>query len=177
MPRASDARILREWLALPARLGAAVSGLRATQLDARRSPQSLSPRETVHHLVEANVIASSILLAALATDGGPYDWTWVWPNGAWMKRMGYDRAPVGTAIPLLRAIGRHFEVLIEANPGAMRRKVTLFDTPEGKRYRKTVAQVLATEVAHAEEHLGDLPARSRVRRRPVRAASRTARRS
>ena len=174
MARASrntaERKLLRDWLALPARLDAAVAGRSPAELDARRGPQSLSPRETVHHLVEANLIASSILLAALATDGGPYDWTWVWPNGEWMKRMGYDRAPVPKAIELLHALGRHFEVLLAANPDAMRRKVTLFDTPDGKRYSKTVAQVLATEVAHAQEHLGDLPPRPRVRRSKTRRA-------
>lgn len=151
-------KALREWLALPAKLEAAVRG-RSTKaaLAARRGPESLSVRETVHHVVESNLIAGSILLAALATDGGPYDWTWVWPNGAWMKRMGYDRAPVGAAIELLRALTRHFDVLLAANPDGMRRKVRLFDKPGAPRYTRTVEQVIAGEVKHAREHLGDLP--------------------
>ena len=52
---ARDRKLLREWLALPAHLQAAVVGRSAAELDARRDPQSLSPRETVHHLVEANL--------------------------------------------------------------------------------------------------------------------------
>lgn len=156
---AKDKKVVREWLALPGQLERRVRGLSKTALAARRGAQSLSVRETIHHVVESNLVAAGILHCALATDGGTYDWTWVWPNAAWMQRLGYDRAPVGAAIGLLRALTRHFAVLLAVNDDALRRKVKLFDRPGARKYVKSVEQVLAFEVARTREHLADLPPR------------------
>lgn len=152
---------LKAWMALPGHLKSAVHGLPEVRLDGRAGPESMSVRETVHHLVEANVIASNILLSALARSGSPYDWTWVWPGGEWMQRVGYGTAPVRPAIDLLAALTRHFAALLTQSADAMDRTVVLYDTADGPRYTKTVRQLLRDEVAHAREHLSALPPRRR----------------
>ncbi len=160
---------LRAWLAIPDRLQAAIAGLPPRALDFRAEPEAFSMREWVHHLVEANLVASSMLVCALGTDGGTFDWSWLWPSPEWMRRLGYDKAPVRPSLAALRALQRHVAGLLAATDGGLRRRVTLFDTPDGKRYRRTVEQLLAAEVAHAREHLRDV---ARLRARWVRTGAR-----
>jgi hypothetical protein len=157
----AGARALRDWLAIPDAIEAALRGRSARELDARGGKQAWSPREAAHHLVEANLIATSIVLAALGTDGGRYDWTWVQPNTAWTRRMGYERVAVRPALAALRAVGRHLAAVLQAADGGLSRTVELWDAPGAPTYRKSVAQLLADEVAHAKEHLGELPRRAR----------------
>src|SRR5262245_1262397 len=97
-------KVVARWMALPDQLRKAARGLSDARLDSRASPGSMTVRETVHHLVEANLVASNIVIAALANSGSAYDWTWVNPNASWMRRLGYDKAPVGPAIATLAAL-------------------------------------------------------------------------
>lgn len=124
----------------------------------------MSVRETVHHLVEANLIASNIVIAALAKSGIAYDWTWVTPGGQWMERLGYGRVGVGPAIATLTGLTRHLAAVLSVTGDGLERTVRLRDAPRAPQYTKTVREILADEVDHAEEHLGTLPARRRERR-------------
>ena len=57
---------LQAWLMIPAEIEKALQGLPEEDLDLRGGPDGWSIRETVHHLVEANLVASNIVIAALA---------------------------------------------------------------------------------------------------------------
>jgi len=149
---------LTAYLRLPSRIRAAIRGLEENELDLRGGSEGWSIRETVHHLVEANLIASNMILAALANDGQEFDWTWVHPNKRWMQRLGYDKASVGPAIAMLGAIGKHLAQLLDDRPAALERTVSLNDSPGAERYTKTVEEILAQEVEHAAGHLGDVQA-------------------
>jgi hypothetical protein len=138
------------WSDIPDAIAEAIA---RADLDRRGGPHQWSIRESVHHLVEANLIAAGMMIAALGKSGSTFDWSWLNPDRGWMTRLGYDRAEVGPALDLLRALCRHVSALLDANPKARQRKVTLFDTPGGKRYTKTIAQILEQEIEHAEEHL------------------------
>jgi hypothetical protein len=148
----------RAWLALPARIEHALRGLTEKELDLRGGPEGWSIRETVHHLVEANLVASNIVVAGLARDGCVYDWSWINPNAAWMRRVGYSKAPVGPALDALRALGPHLAGLVRSTPGASRRSVRLLDEKGARPRRTTIAQVLKDEVEHAAHHLGEVAA-------------------
>src|SRR5687767_151183 len=95
---------LQAWREIPWRIERSIEGLSEAELDLRAETPGLSSREIVHHLAEANLVAATILIAALAKSGCTYDWSWVTPGGDWMKRMGYDRAPVQPALAALRAL-------------------------------------------------------------------------
>jgi hypothetical protein len=151
--------VVTRWMAIPNQLRTAVRGLSGERLDARAGPESLSIRQTVHHLVEANLIASNIVIAALANSGSTYDWTWVMPGRPWMQRLGYDKAPVEPAVATLGALVRHLAAILEATGDGGQRTIQLYDAPGAPRYTKTVEQVLADEVSHAREHLDALPPR------------------
>jgi len=165
-----DRKVLRDWLAIPDRIEAAVRARPGRSVDVRGGTNDVSMRETAHHLVEANLVAVSMVIAALGTDGGRFDWTWLMPNTAWMRRLRYERVPVAPSIAALRAVGRHVAGVIEATGDGLQRRVELWDSPGAPHYSKTVAQILEMEVAHAREHLGELPA-PRAPRRPRRRAA------
>ncbi len=105
MPKTpTAAEVIARWKRIPAQLGRAVPGVPEAQLSRRADPRQMTIRETVHHLVEANLVASNIIIAALAKSGSSYDWTWLTPGGRWLRRMGYNRAPVRPALATLAAL-------------------------------------------------------------------------
>ena len=146
--------LLQAWRAIPANIEKVIDGLSEAELDRRGEPDEWSIRETVHHLVEANLVASNILLAALARRGSVvYDWSWVIPDAAWMQNMRYATAPVGPAINALRGLQEHFDELIGNIPDALQREVKLLDAPGAETHTETVAAILRQEVEHADHHL------------------------
>jgi hypothetical protein len=154
--RAEAAEALRAWLAIPESIERAIDGLREDDLDLRGGADGWSIRETVHHLVEANLVASNIMIAALARSGCTYDWSWVNPDAAWMRRVGYDSAPIRPALATLHALCEHIAGLIRAADHGDQREVQLLDAPGAKLYTKAVKDLLTQEVEHADEHLGVL---------------------
>ncbi len=151
--------VLARWMAIAGQLKSVVRGLPSARLDARAGSDRMSIRETVHHLVEANLVVSNIVIAALANSGSTYDWTWVNPGGSWMSRLGYSKAPIGPAISTLESLTRHFAALFSVVDDGLTRTVKLYDSPGAPHYTKTVGQLLLDEVNHAREHLDALPPR------------------
>jgi hypothetical protein len=152
--RATTGGALPAWRAIPASIEKAIAGLAEEDLELRCGADGLSIRETVHHLAEAGLIASTIILAALARGGGTvFDWSWVYPNAAWNERMGYAAAPIEPALRTLSALCEHIGGLIERRPDALRQEVRLLDAPDAALYARSVEGVLEQEVEHAEGHL------------------------
>jgi len=147
------AALLKSWQAIPTRIEGAIRGLSGSALDARGGDENWSIRETVHHLVEANLIASNILLAALAGSASPYDWSWVIPSSTWMRRLGYARAPVRPALSALEGLCGHFAVLLAACRGGFDREIRLLDSRGARPRATTVRKILEEQVDHAREHL------------------------
>ncbi len=159
------AAVVSQWSGIPERIRRSISGLKGADLRTRGGSEGWSVAEYVHHLVEANLIASHIVLAALGKPGCTYDWSWVTPDRSWMARLSYDRAPVEPAVRLLGALTRHVSSLVTLAPGALSRHVELLDAPGTPTRRSTVAKVLRAEVEHATHHLGDIAAARGTRRR------------
>ena len=145
-----------EWAMIPADIEKSISGLSETDLDRRGGSEGWSIREYVHHLVEANLVASTMVIAALANTGGDFDWTWVNPNEAWMKRVGYDKADVKPALTMLTAVCDHITGIVAAQPGMLERYIRLNDSPGAKRYSATVEKILRDEREHANHHRADI---------------------
>jgi DinB family protein len=149
-------RPVAEWNKIAGKIRNSIRGLNETDLGLRGGSEGWSIRENVHHLVEANLVASNMIIAALATNGSYYDWTWVNPDKSWMQRVGYDTADVGPAIETLRALCQYISGLLGGRPGALARTVKLNDAPGATRYVMTVEKILWQEVEHANDHLGDI---------------------
>jgi len=155
---------VKEWKGIPGRLRRAISGLSARDLRRRGGSEDISIAEYAHHLVEANIVASTIALAALGKPGCVFDWSWMYPDARWVKNLGYARAPLGPALGVLEALCRHVAGLARAAPGGLSRSVRLVDSPGARPRRRTLEQVFAEECEHARHHLRDI-AETRKKRR------------
>src|SRR3954447_14367704 len=150
--RASD-QPLSEWLQVSRSLEIALEGLTQDALDLRGGPDGWSIRETVHHLVESNLAACTIVIAAVGTGGCTYDCSWFNPDRAWMERMGYSRGAVAPAIEVLSALCRYVAALLSTAPDGLRREVKLLGAPGTEPYQMTVEQMISLEVEHGRHHL------------------------
>jgi len=153
MGDSTEPAALRAWLTIPSDIERALEGLTEEALDLRGGTDGWSIRETVHHLVEANLVATNIMIAGLAKSGCTYDWSWVTPDASWMQRMGYTTAPLRPALDTLQALCEHIAGLIRGTSDGLLREVRLLDAPGAELYTKTVQDLLTQEIEHAEQHL------------------------
>ena len=142
------------WRSIVDLVQARVAGRGEAELDRRADAESLTLREAVHHVAEANVVAASIVIAALGSPGCVYDWSWMLPFGPWMGRLRYGEKPLGPALRLLAALNDYVAALVEPLPDGLSRPVRLKDVPEGPPRATTVGEVLLAEALHAREHFG-----------------------
>ncbi|MEX0733602.1 MAG: hypothetical protein WD944_12295 [Steroidobacteraceae bacterium] len=147
---------LRAWGSLPRLIRKAIRGLPARDLGRRGGSEAWSVRKYVHHLLEANVIAATIIIAALGKPGSVYDWSWVRPEGEWVRRLGYNRVAVEPALAFFEHLCRYVTLVVRAAPRGLRSPVRLKDTTAGTLTRKTVEQILRDEWEHAQHHLQDI---------------------
>jgi hypothetical protein len=150
---ANHEHALDAWRSLVPLVHGMVEGLSDADLDRRPDESSMSIRETVHHLVEANVVAGSIVIAALGSPGSVFDWSWMMPFGPWMERMGYDRKPLAPSLRLLDALNEYVVAQLDPLADGLDRTVRLRDQPGGELRTATVAEVLLQEAEHAREHV------------------------
>jgi hypothetical protein len=148
--------LLRTWRKIPRHIEKTVRGLSRGQLEARKQDGMMSIHETVHHIAEANIVAASMIIAAIGKDCATYDWTWLYPNLDWVERLGYAHAPIKPVIKMLDGMNEHVANLVRANPKVLQCKVTLFDKPRGKKYTMTVSAIISHEVSHALDHLKEV---------------------
>jgi hypothetical protein len=147
---------LSEWLQVSRSIEIALEGLTEDNLTLRGGPNGWSVRETVHHMVESNLVAGTAVIAAVGTSGCTYDCSWLNPDRAWMERMGYTHAAVAPAIDALSALCRYVAALLSAAPDALRREVKLLGAPGTEPYLMTVEQMIRLEVEHVRHHLQEI---------------------
>jgi hypothetical protein len=143
------------WTSIVPLVEERVRGLDDAALDRRPEGAAMTLRETVHHVVEANVVAAGIAVAALGSPGCVFDWSWMMPFGPWMERMRYDRKPLGPSLALLRALNAWVVAQLAPLPDALELTVRLVDQPGAAPRTATVADVLLQEVEHAREHFDE----------------------
>ena len=153
-PRSSR-NALAAWSSIVPLLDGLVAGLPDEELDRRRPGAPFSIRETVHHVAEANVVAASIVIAALGSPGSVYDWSWMLPFGKWMEQMRYDRKPLAPSLRLLAALNEYVVAQIEPLADGLERTARLVDQPGAEPRTVTVAEILLQEADHAREHVGE----------------------
>lgn len=146
---------LSDWLQVSRTLEIALEGMTDDDLNFRGGPLGWSIRETVHHLVESNLVACTIVIAAVGAGGCKFDCSWLNPYQAWMERMGY-RGTVTPAIEASTASCRYVSALLSAAPDGLRRDIELLGAPGTEPYRVTVEQMIVLEVEHGRQHLHEL---------------------
>ena len=149
--------LLDKWRRVPQLVSDVVDGRPDEVLAQAKGSDGLTMLELVHHLTEANIVAATMIIAAMGASGTTYDWSWLWPNKEWADRLGYSRVPAAGSIKLLDALIEHVtHVIRAAGNDALEREVRLFDTPNSDVYTKTVADIVRMEIDHAENHLRDV---------------------
>ncbi len=156
MTQDEKTELTRNWRAIGDAVRASLEALGEDELDGRRTPEAMTARETAHHIAESNIIACSMIIAALGASGATYDWSWLYPNTEWVERMLYADLDVAPAIEALTAMNGQVANMIEAREDALACEVTLFDKPGGEPYKWTVEKILSHEVEHARGHLAEL---------------------
>ena len=133
--------MLDEWAALP------------DVVERAFRDRSLDTPATVHHLLEANLVASNMIIAALGTDEYEFDWVWLIPDEQWNARLGYADVDVEPAIELFRALAKYISALLSRDPALMQRRIRLRDSDSSEPYAISIEGILAQEIEHAREHL------------------------
>ena len=141
------------WKSIVGLVHAHTDGRTEADLDRRDDGEPMTRREVVHHVVEANVVAASIVIAGLGSPSSAYDWSWMMPFGPWLERMRYANKPIGPALRLCEALNEYVVALVSPLPDGLQRTVLLVDQPGAEPRRTTVGDVLLQEAAHAREHL------------------------
>jgi hypothetical protein len=141
------------WKSIVGMVYAHIEGRTESDLDCRDDDEPMTRREVVHHIVEANVVAASIVIAALGSPGCVYDWSWMLPFGPWLERMRYADKPIGPALKLFEALNEYVVAQVSPLPDGLQRAVLVVDQPGAEPRRTTVGGVLLQEAAHARDHL------------------------
>lgn len=152
---------LEAWRSIVPLVRGMAEGLPEAELDRRREGAPFSIREMVHHVAEANVVAASIVIAALGSPGSVYDWSWMLPFGKWMEQMRYDQKPLAPSLRLLEALNDYVAAQIEPLADGLERTARLVDQPGAEPRAVTVAEILLQEAEHAREHAGEVGADQR----------------
>ena len=142
--------VIDQWQRIPARVEALVAQGPLDEI----VEEGMTRREFVHHVAEANVVAASIVIAALGSPGCTYDWSWMQPFGRWMDRLDYRSKPIEPSLRLLHALNDYVAAQLRPLKDGLDRAVLLRDAPDQEPHRATVADVLRQEIAHLDEHLG-----------------------
>jgi len=147
---------LKSYEQIPAKITTALAKIPADKLDLRSGNSDMSLRETVHHLVEANIVAASMVIAALGSEKATYDWSWLWPGRDWCDRMRYDAVPLDASVTTLNGLVQHITNLIRVRDDAASRKVSVHDLPGETPYFRTLAEIIDQEGKHVDEHLDEI---------------------
>jgi hypothetical protein len=146
------------WKAIPGDIERLLAGISDEDLASMPGSEGMTLKEVVHHIVEANIVAASMIIAALGASGPTYDWSWLWPNREWTDRLGYNKVPVEPSLRTLSDLIEHISNLISLNDDTLERVIRLFDTPGGETYTKTVGEIIKMEIDHAKQRLDDVRA-------------------
>jgi hypothetical protein len=141
---------------IPDKIASAIAKIPAEKLDVRVAKSEMSLRETVHHLVEANIVAASMMIAALGSEKATYDWSWLWPGRDWCDRMRYEAVPLDASVATLNGIIQHISNMIRVRDDAASRRVSVHDLPGETPYFRTIAEIIDQEARHVDEHLDEI---------------------
>ncbi len=144
--------ILRQYAAGPDRLERALRGLSEPDLDMALEEGKWTIRQLIHHVVDADALAKTMVIAALGNSGCTYDQRWYDTRNTFAETLDYANRPVAAAITVLRANRDHLNQLLRHLPDALDRSVIVKweKEPEGKEV--TVSYLVRGQTWHAQHH-------------------------
>lgn len=150
--------VLAGYLAAPGRLEAALAGLSETDLDLAREEGAWTIRQIVHHIVDSDDLAKTMITVAVGNSGCRYDQKWYDTRNTFAETLAYARRAVEPSVALFRANHRHLEELLSRIPDARERYVVLEWEKEPEGRKVTVDYLLKGQTWHVLHHLEQVQA-------------------
>ncbi|UCC49349.1 MAG: DinB family protein [Gemmatimonadota bacterium] len=144
--------ILTQYAAGPDGLDDALGGLSEPDLDIALEEGKWTIRQLVHHIVDADTLAKTMIMAALGNSGCRYDQRWYDTRNTFAETLDYANRSVAAAIAVFHANRHHLDQLLRHLPDALDRSVIVMweKEPEGKEL--TVSYLVRGQTWHAEHH-------------------------
>ena len=142
----------------PSQLEAAIFGLSETDLDMRKSAESWTIREIIHHIVDGDDMWKLFIKRAIGNPKGEYffDWYWQVPQDEWAKSWNYKERAIEPSLALFRANRTHIVQLLRHTPGAMEKSLRVCWPTELGEQDVPVGLVVAGQTEHVLDHIAEI---------------------
>lgn len=149
---------IARYCAAPDRLEAALADLAESDFDLARGRGAWTIRQIVHHIVDSDDLAKTMITVAVGNSGCTYDQRWYDTRNAFAETLEYATRAVAPAIALFCANHRHTEELLRQIPDAWDRFVILQWEKEPEGRNVTVEYLINGQTWHALHHIEQIRA-------------------
>jgi hypothetical protein len=142
----------------PSQLEAALIGLAAIHLDLRKSADSWTIRETIHHIADGDDMWKLFIKRAIGNPQGEYSFEWYWqvPQDEWARNWHYQERSIEPSLAMFRANRGHIVQLLRHTPGALEKSLRVrWPTTLGEQDVK-VRLILEGQTQHALAHIAEI---------------------
>ncbi len=150
------AEMLTLYAKAPDELETVLSKITETQLDKRLTPETWSIRQTVHHMVDGDVMWTLLMKTAIFNSGCSFDFGWYTSNDTSADGLLYVKRLVEPVVQLFRA-NRIQMIQLFALLGDVGDRYIQLITPGGLD-TVTLSEMVAIQASHAMKHIGDIRA-------------------
>jgi len=150
--------LLAKYENCPSQLEAAIIGLSEPNLDIRKSTESWTIRETIHHIADGDDMWKLFIKRAIGNPNGEYafDWYWQVPQDEWAKHWHYQEKSIEPSLALFRANRNHIVQLLRHTPGALEKSLRVrWPTKLGEQEVK-VRLIVEGQTQHALAHIAEI---------------------
>ena len=154
----SQDEIIENYGNCPSQLEAALSDLSESNLDLRKSAESWTIREIIHHIADGDDLWKSFIKQAIGNPNGEYffDWYWEVPQDEWAMSWNYKERSIEPSLAMFRANRTHIVQLVSHAPGSMEKRLRVRWPTEIGEQAMSVASVLVGQTHHVMEHIAEI---------------------
>jgi DinB superfamily len=142
----------------PSQLEAAIMGLSEINLDLRKSAESWTIREIIHHIADGDDLWKLFIKRAIGNPNGEYSFDWYWqvPQDQWTKRWNYKERSIEPSLALFRANRNHIVQLLRYTSGALEKSLRVrWPTKIGEQEVK-VRLIVEGQTQHVLDHIAEI---------------------
>ena len=148
--------LLTVYAKAPDELEAVLKGVTDNDLDRSLTSESWSIRQTVHHMVDGDVIWTMLMKIAIFNSGCSFDFGWYKNNDASAEGLLYTKRSIEPVVQLFRANRTQMSQLFTLLGDVGTRFVQL-TTPQGLDL-VPLSEMVVIQATHAREHIGEIRA-------------------
>jgi hypothetical protein len=152
----SKIELLQQYADLPLQLKKALHGLSVTDYSLAREKGKWTIREIVHHLVDADYLVHTLILAALGNSGCVYDQTWYKCDNSWVQILKYQQRSIDLATSLFKANHQSLVELLKILPECLEQYIILRWEKDPQGTKTTVEQLIRSRIHHTRHHIDQI---------------------